>query len=185
MTPDAASSNGAGSRPDSVRRPTAGAMKRRRFFVCLLVSFTAVAITASQDAPGLPSQLDQLDRAEHKWQANKTVAYEFRFHYFCGFLLPQGVEAGVLFRVKNGEGQVVAPADIPASVSRDLVRHSTVERAFDLVRAALTRGSARVDVQYDPDRGYPTQVCVDPDVQAFDDQYGFRITEFKVIDAAK
>jgi len=95
------------------------------------------------------------------------------------------MESGVTVRVTDGEGAVVGPADIPAYVSRDLARYSTVERSFDVVRRALTRGSAKVDVQYDPDRGYPTEVCVDPDVQAFDDQFGFRITEFTVMNTPK
>jgi hypothetical protein len=38
-----------------------------------------------------------------------------------------------------------------------------------------------MDVQYDPARGYPTRLCVDPDARVSDDEFGFVITDFKVL----
>jgi Family of unknown function (DUF6174) len=38
-----------------------------------------------------------------------------------------------------------------------------------------------MDVQYDPVRGYPTRLCVDPDARVSDNEFGFVITDFKVL----
>jgi len=55
-----------------------------------------------------------------------------------------------------------------------------VERLFHFTRKESTGRPARLDVQYDPIRGYPTRVCVDPVAHIFDDEYGFEISDFKV-----
>jgi hypothetical protein len=38
-----------------------------------------------------------------------------------------------------------------------------------------------MDVRYDRARGYPTRLCVDPDARVSDNEFGFVITDFKVL----
>ena len=59
-------------------------------------------------------------------------------------------------------------------------QYATVERLFDFIRKESTGHPAHLDVQYDPARGYPTRVCVDPVAHIFDDEYGFEVSDFKV-----
>jgi hypothetical protein len=55
-------------------------MKHARFVLSLLMGLGSVGTGASQDPASAPPELvDQLARAEAKWQASKTEAYEFRF----------------------------------------------------------------------------------------------------------
>jgi len=136
--------------------------------VCLLISLGCIVTFESQDSTNSPAEFEQLVRAQAKWQASKAVSYEFKFQYSCGFVTPQGVEAGVLFQVKNGNGQLSGGGDIPAYVSRDLVQYSTVDRLFDFVLKALKKHPSTADVQCDAERGYPTRFCVDQTVGRFE-----------------
>jgi len=144
--------------------------------------------------------LEELARAEAKWRASRTEAYEFRFQYACNGLIaptPAGVQPGFLFRVKNeASAYLETPGAVPVPVAADLVQYSTVEKLFAFIRKAwAAHPSGRqtgdlvaidfaqflMDVQYDPARGYPTRLCVDPDARISDNEFGFLITDFKVL----
>ena len=172
-------------------------MKHAHFALCLLMCLPAVGTRASQHAAGTSTEpLDELARAEAKWQASKTDAYEFRFQYACNGLIPPpppDLPVGMLFRVKGGESTYVRPGADPVPVAAELVQYSTVEKLFAFIRKAwgarpsdpqpgdLMRVTRfRMDVQYDQARGFPMRVCVDPSSVA-DDEFGFLITDFKVL----
>ncbi len=178
-------------------------MKHAVFVFILLLGLIPVGGPgASQDFASAPAELlDQLARAEAKWQANKIVAYEFRFQYACNGLIPPGppdVPPGMLFRVKGGESTYVRPGADPVPVAMEFVQYSTVEKLFAFIRKAwgarppdpepgdpphmrVNFPRFQMDVQYDPARGYPTRLCVDPDTMVSDNDFGFLITDFKVL----
>jgi len=135
-----------------------------------------------QDAtqPGADA-MGQLARAEAKWRESRTDTYEFRFHHACNDLVPQprSQYPGLLFRVNHGESTLINSAGQPVRVTPD-APYATVERLFDFIRKESTGHPAKLDVQYDPVRGYPTRVCIDPVDHIFDDEYGFEISGFKV-----
>ena len=157
-------------------------MKHTLLVLCLLIGVGFVGTGSSQDPASVTDPLDQLARAEAKWQTSRTDAYQFRFEYACNGLIPptpQGVQPGLLFRVKDGTSTFLR-SDVAESVGPDLVQYSTVQRLFAFIRMAWTRQPSRLTVQYDPKRGYPTRLCVDPSAVA-DDEFGFLVTDFKVL----
>lgn len=172
-------------------------VKHTRLVFCLLACLASVA-TAQYPANASQEPLEDLARAEAKWRASKTDAYEFRFQHACnGLIAPPrpGEPLGVLFRVSGGESKFLGPAGAAARVPRDLVQYSTVERLFAFIRKVWagrpsdpldppTRGLTpmfQMDVQYDQARGYPTRVCVDPSSITSDDEFGFVITDFTLL----
>jgi uncharacterized protein DUF6174 len=178
-------------------------VKLARFALCLLMYMGAVSIGGAQrPASGSVDPLEELVRAEAKWQASKTEAYEFRFQYACNGLLapnPSDVPPGMLFRVKDGESTYLRPGAVPVPVAAELVQYSTVEKLFAFIRKAWAARPPepepsdvmrfnlprfRLDVQYDSARGYPTRLCVDPDAMVSDNEFGFLITDFKVLSNA-
>jgi hypothetical protein len=179
-------------------------MNHARVALCLLMGFGFVSTAASQEPASAPPELlDQLVRAEAKWQASKTEAYEFRFQYACNGLIPPpppDVQPGRLIRVKDGEiTYLETPGAVPVPVAADLVQYSTIEKLFAFIRKAWAArpsdpqpGDLRqifprflMDVQYDPARGYPTRLCVDPSGPLLsDDEFGFLVTDFKVLSNA-
>jgi Family of unknown function (DUF6174) len=64
-------------------------------------------------------------------------------------------------------------------------QYSTVERLFEFIRKEWTGRPSNLDVQYDPARGYPTRVCVDPVLHIFDDEFGFVVSDFKVLSSIR
>jgi hypothetical protein len=127
--------------------------------------------------------LDELARAETKWKTSKIERYEFRFQYACNGLLsdqPPGTPP-IVFRVKNGTSTLLRPGADPVVVAGELVRYSTVEKLFAFIREAWTKRPYRMEASYDEARGFPTRVCIDPALNVTDDDYGFLITDFKVL----
>ena len=160
-------------------------MKHARFVLCLLMGWGAVGTGASQDPASAPPELlDQLARAEAKWQASKTEAYEFRFQHACNGLIappPSDVPPGALIRVKGGASMYLRPGAVAIPVAAELVQYSTVEHLFAVIRKASTSRPFSMEAQYDQARGYPTRVCVNPAATVSDDEFGFLITDFKVV----
>ena len=175
-------------------------MKRARIGFCVLMCLGAVGTRDAQKPVIAPAEaFEELNRAEAKWLASKTEAYEFRFQYACNGLIPPrppDVPPGMLIRVKDGESTFLRLGTGPVPVPADLVQYSTVEKLFAFIRKAwAARPSGPqpddlvginfpqflMDVQYDPARGYPTRLCVDPDARISDNEFGFLITDFKVL----
>jgi hypothetical protein len=105
----------------------------------VLLGTTTVAVT--QDFASAPAEpLDELARAEAKWQASKTDAYEFRFQYACNGVIPPplpDVPPAILIRVKDGKSTYLeAPGAVPVPVAGELVQYSTIEKLFAFIRKA-------------------------------------------------
>ena len=163
-------------------------MKYTLFVLCLFLGLGSLVATGSQvPATSAPQPPDELARAEAKWQASRTNAYEFRFQYACNGLIPPtpaSVQPGVLVRVKGGESRFLRTDSDAESLAPDLVQYSTVERLFAFIRTAWARTPSKMDVEYDQARGYPTRLCVDPAANVSDDEFGFLVTDFKVLSNA-
>jgi hypothetical protein len=163
-------------------------MKYIHFVLCLFLGLGSLVASRSQvPAKAAPEPLDELARAEAKWQASRTNAYEFRFQYACNGLIPPtpaGVQPGLLFRVKDRESRFLR-TDVDAEpVAAELVQYSTIEKLFAFIRTAWARSPSNMDVQYDQARGYPTRLCVDPAINVSDDEFGFLVADFKVLSNA-
>ena len=89
---------------------------------------------AQQTVSASAEPLEELARAEARWFASKTEAYEYRFQYACNGLIaptPAGVQPGFLFRVKDRESTYLkSRGEVPVAVAAELVQYSTVEKLF-------------------------------------------------------
>lgn len=155
-------------------------MKPIGLFAASLLFF---ALPLTEQAATQPSAdaMGQLARAEAKWRESRTDTYEFRLRYACNGLVPQPPSQypGLLFRVNHGESTLINSVGQPVRVTPDAA-YATVERLFDFIRTESTGHPAKLEVQYDPVRGYPTRVCVDLVDHIFDDEYGFEVSDFTV-----
>ena len=55
-----------------------------------------------------------------------------------------------------------------------------VDEALEMISRAVV-GGTDVDVVYDPELGYPTQVIIDPEAVAVDGGLAFSITDLEVL----
>jgi hypothetical protein len=157
----------------------------------LLVNVAAILIVvapihisgARRRAAAPQSVLDELGRAETKWKTSKIQAYQFRFQYACNGLIPPPPPGAppILFRVNNRISTSLRPGADPVAVPGELVQYSAVENLFAFIREAWEKRPDRLEASYDEARGYPTRVCVAPAAVVADDEYGFLITDFKVL----
>jgi hypothetical protein len=85
------------------------------------------------------------------------------------------VRGGAIAEVARlADGGVVPPADWEG-------QYRTVDGVFDLIEAALKGDAARVDVDYDSRYGYPTDVYIDRDELAADEELGLRLRGLEIL----
>jgi hypothetical protein len=141
----------------------------------IVIAVAVVTGVGQQPTPSPTSALDELARAEAKWQQRKPSAYEFAVEVqcFCLGLLQKPVS----FRV-DGTGS--RPLQDLSDDSRRLYSYyETVEKLFAAVRRSLSQGQYRVNVEYDPELGYPIKADIDPRQYVADDELMFKVTAFR------
>jgi hypothetical protein len=122
----------------------------------------------------------QLAAAEAKWMAKKPKVYEFHIEQicFCG-PIPPGWDP-IIFRVEDGTPTLVS-GERAFSFRKYLENYNTVEKQFDYIRTELAKHPYRMEVDYDPDFGYPRRIFTDPAQNTADDEMTITIEGFKVL----
>ena len=124
--------------------------------------------------------LEQLFAAEAKWTANKPMAYEFGLQFRIGTVIRltrPDFEWPVL-HIEHDTASLVR-GDPGLAAGGDI--YNTVEKQFAFIRSKLAKHPYRVEIEYDPDLGYPRHVYMKMVEHAVDDEYGFDIQGFKVV----
>ena len=110
-----------------------------------------------------------------KWEGAGIDTYEFTFYWGVFTLLNGSYRVTVLDGQPAGIDRIGASE--PGVDSLDELPGS-IEEVFDHLERQV--GADRVDVQYDPDLGYPVSVRVDWMNNAVDDEFEMRISDFTV-----
>ena len=148
-------------------------MVKPLFLAMLVIAAWPGRQTTPSPSPVPP--LEELARAEARWQKMKPSAYEFDVEVRC--FCPGVMEKAVTFRVR---GTDVQPAqELAADARRTYGYYETVEKLFAAIRRSLAAGQYKVDITYDPDLGYPTKAAIDPKQYVADDELYFRVTRFR------
>jgi hypothetical protein len=136
-------------------------------------------VVNGRDPASTARLLDQLAAAEAKWMVNKPKVYEFRIEQmcFCG-PIPPGWDP-IIFRVEDAMPSLVS-GERAFAFRKYLENYNTVEKLFNYVRAELAKHDYRVEVDYDPDFGYPKRIFTDPAQNTFDDEMTLMIEGFRV-----
>jgi hypothetical protein len=145
--------------------------------------FVIVALLAlsSAAARAQTSVENSLAAAEKKWAMKKPVTYEFTVK-FC-FSCPSGVsdrtyDPTLRFRVENDDERILTPSSYTLLLDPFIsVRFGTVESIFAAIRAELTKRPDKVEIEYDPDLGYPRRVLLDSQQQPTH-RFDFAVQDF-------
>jgi Family of unknown function (DUF6174) len=129
-----------------------------RIVLALLAGLMLVDAVGAEDAA---SQL--LADARDRWQSTGALSYQYVYQRFCECYRDEPPEIVVTVRNNRVERAVyhyqttgtAAPAD-----DENLADYYTIDDLFDKLSAAYARG-ARVEVDYDPDLGYPVRLFID------------------------
>ena len=143
----------------------------------LIVMALVLAGCASAFALGSQSEREQ---NQEKWQdaAISHYRYNLNLSCFCVFTQDMPLVIEVL------DGKVVSMEyqngnEIDPSLLELFNRYATIERVFGEVKAGLDGAADEVIVKYDPTYGFPTEVTIDVEKQATDDELYLTLSNFE------
>jgi hypothetical protein len=125
-------------------------------------------------APDDPSAIRDLVAARAQWNVEGTTTYTMRgsAQCFCvmgGREVNVAVTNGQVTRVTDAVTNAVLPSEIAAP-------YRSVEGLFDIIDEAIRTNVHRLEVTYDPKRGFPVRLWIDRSDRIADEEYGFNMT---------
>lgn len=146
------------------------------FVRVVFAAVLALALTACQDP--LAPNWDGLERAERLWAETAPAHYSFIYRTQC-FCAAEALSIEVL----NGEVVSVEPADPTQQPPLDAeVTGYTIEELLDRVRTELRRGPHDARTVFDQSHGIPVDVFFDYQENVIDEEWGFVVEDFTVLD---
>ena len=111
------------------------------------------------------------DLADYRtlWEAQRLTDYTFDVVRNCFCL----ARADVRVTVKSGV--ITSVTELASEVAHDPEFFRTIDGLFDLVQDAYDRDAHEVQVDFDPDRGYPTRIWIDYVEMMMDEEMGFTL----------
>jgi hypothetical protein len=123
----------------------------------------------------------ELERNRERWQAQGVSHY--RFNLSIGCMCPWYDQMPLTIEVQDGKA-----VSISASNGQDVTpfietfnRSATVEALFDIIQSAQAAGADEIRVTYDTEYGFPTSISIDYIRMAVDDEIGYYIDNFEVL----
>ncbi len=125
----------------------------------------------------------ELDSHLSLWQQARSGDYSYEYNVLCecsdnfGQPVKVTVTNGVIESVVYAEsGELVSSGDPP--VISGSPRYHTIDRLFDVIQEAIDNEADQITVSYDSEFGYPTNIDIDRNINAIDDEYVLTATRF-------
>ena len=143
----------------------------------LIVMAFLLAACASANALGSQSEIEQ---NQGKWQdaSISHYRYDLSISCFCVFTqdMPLTIEVQdgkvISMEYKNGN-------EIDPSLTELFEKYATIDRIFTELKADLNGAADEVIAKYDPTSGFPTEVTIDVEKQATDDELYLTLSNFE------
>jgi hypothetical protein len=151
-------------------------MLKRIFFVTsLIMSLLAVACTGS--GSGLKSEMQ---KNRETWEEHNISHYSYQMKISC--FCPPEVTEPVSIEVNNGEtvSRTYVNNGQPATANA-ILNVDTIEEVFSRVEDAINNKADKIDVAWDATYGFPIHIFIDSYEDAVDDEAGFELTQFKIL----
>jgi hypothetical protein len=146
----------------------------------VLMTLVLAACSAVAGAAGNPSEVEQ---NQEKWQDANISHYRYNLHISCFCIFVENMP--LVIEVQDGE--VVSMefqngAELDPTLRQDLFdKYATIDGLFAELEAGLNGGADNVVAAYDPTYGFPTEVTLDFEEQAADDELYLSISDFEVL----
>ena len=145
----------------------------------LIVMTLILAACASANALGSPSEIEQ---NKEKWQDAGISHYRYNLFISCFCIFTEDMP--LIIEVQNGEVlsmELSSGKEIDPSLLELFNKYATIDRVFAEVEAGLNGGADNVVVKYDPTYGFPTEVTLDFETQAADDEIYLTLSDFEAL----
>ncbi len=126
-------------------------------------------------------EVDRLSEQRSLWEAQSLEDYTFdvRRVCFCPFR-EEGVRLTVVAGVLTGATDLATDKVLEPN---EVQWYLTIDGLFDLLEDAYDQDAARVDVDFDASRGYPTSIWIDYSEMIADEELGFTLlTEVRTLE---
>ena len=137
------------------------------FSKALGLRLTTLLLLGACTSPTTPEN----DLADYRtlWEAQRLTDYTFDVSRVCYCQFMGDV------RVTVQGGVITGVTELASEVARDPETFRTIDGLFDLVQDAYDRDAHEVQVDFDPDRGYPTRIWIDFVETMMDEEMGFTL----------
>jgi len=143
----------------------------------LIVMALLLAACASANALGSQSEVDQNQK---KWQDAGISHYRYHLAISCFCVFSQDMP--LMIEVRDGEVvsmEFQSGKEIDPSLLELFQKYATIDRTFAELKADLNGAADEVIAKYDPTHGFPTQVTIDVEKQATDDELYLTLSNFE------
>jgi hypothetical protein len=124
----------------------------------------------------------ELERAERKWNRAYIVDYDYEAYHDD----PYGLIGRYMVRVRNGRVidayNINTGRDVPNS---QMHKVPTIQDLFNEIYRAIDRNFDVLEVDYDPEFGFPAYLFLDVNRRARNDEYKIEITDMYLYFAQK
>jgi hypothetical protein len=147
----------------------------------LLLVLMTLVLAACSAVAGAAGNQSEIEQNKEKWQNANVPHYRYNLHISCFCIFVENMP--LIIEVQDGE--VVSMefengAEIDPAIGQDLFdKYATIDRIFAEVDAGLNGAADNVIVKYDPTYGFPTEVTIDVEEQAADDELYLTISNFE------
>ncbi|HLP92254.1 MAG TPA: DUF6174 domain-containing protein [Nostocaceae cyanobacterium] len=141
--------------------------------------FSRPPIRVTQARPS-NSNLQQLRVNQRLWNRQNITNYRYTLTRSC-FCAPEAREP-VVVEVRNGQTVSVTSVATGQSVDPELFKqYDTIPELFKVIQDAIAKKADRLDIQYEPKLGYPTQINIDYSFQIADEELFITVENFQAL----
>jgi len=145
----------------------------------LILIVMALILTACASANTLGSQ-SEIEQNQEKWQDAGISHYRYNLAISCFCVFTQDmpliieVQDGKVVSMEYQNGNEIDP-----SLLELFEKYAMIDRIFAELKAGLNGAADEVIVKYDPTYGFPTEVRIDVEKQATDDELYLTLSNFE------
>lgn len=147
--------------------------------ILVVMTLILAGCAAMGNALGNQSEIEQ---NREKWQ--DAAISHYRFHLFVGCFCVFTQDMPLIIEVQDGKVvsmEYQSGNEIDPSLMDLFNKYATIDRIFAEVEAGLNGAADNVVVKYDPTYGFPSEVTIDFEQQAADDEVYLTLSNFEVL----
>lgn len=145
--------------------------------ILIVMTLILAGCAAMGNALGNQSEIEQ---NKDKWQDAGISHYRYNLFISCFCIFVENMP--LVIEVQDGEVlsmEYQNGNEIDPSLLELFNKYATIDRIFAEVEAGLNGAADNVVVKYDPTYGFPTEVTIDVEEQAADDELYLTISDFE------
>ena len=134
--------------------------------------------TISLPTPTINPKFAALTQNHQKWDALKITHYRFKLEIgcFCSF------NDDLPFSIEVLDDKVVSMLDNKGQpVIDNFDTYNTIEKLFNQIDDAFKQKADEINVEYNPENGFPQLIEINYSYTVYDDEMGFRVTDFTTL----